>query len=109
GKCASVHGHTYKVEVVVASDKLDDCGMVIDACWIKEKLKPIISQLDHNTLNKVSEIDNPTAENIAKYIYGKIEEELRDANGADDVNIRLDKVVVWETDDVGVEYSEDRV
>ncbi|MBI4706365.1 MAG: 6-carboxytetrahydropterin synthase QueD [Candidatus Omnitrophica bacterium] len=71
GKCEELHGHNWKVEVVVASDKLDKAGMVMDFKRLKEKLNIILEKLDHKYINKIAYFKktNPTSENISKYIY----------------------------------------
>ncbi len=86
GKCRHPHGHNGKVEVAIASAKLDKLGMVMDFEEIKQKVqKWIDSELDHKMLlNKRDPLvkilkdlgepvvvmdDNPTAENIARLIF----------------------------------------
>ncbi len=71
GKCERVHGHTYKLEVVVSGDVGED-GMVMDFNKLEEIVKKnIIEELDHQDLNE--KFDNPTAENIALWIYKNLE------------------------------------
>ncbi len=70
GKCEDVHGHTYKLEVVVKG-RAGKNGMVLDF----EKIKRIVSEniiekLDHKDLNKI--FKNPTAENIAQWIFNEL-------------------------------------
>jgi 6-pyruvoyltetrahydropterin/6-carboxytetrahydropterin synthase len=74
GKCANTHGHRWIVEVKLTDANLDDVGMLIDFTNIKSKLDTIINELDHQYLNllpQLSEI-NPTAENLARYIYFRL-------------------------------------
>ncbi len=92
GKCKNLHGHNWKIEVVICSSKLDDNGFVIDFTEIKN----IINELDHKLLNDYVQI--PTAENLAKYLYEKIIKE---------VPATKCKVTIWETENNSVSYHED--
>jgi len=66
GKCANLHGHTYQVEVEV-SGEVQQNGMFIDFAVLKEEVKKVIEQLDHQLINYVID-EIPTAENIAKWV-----------------------------------------
>jgi len=71
GNCERLHGHNWKVEVIARSDELDGLGMVMDFRRLKELTDRVLEGLDHEYLNEVEPFTrlNPTAENIAKYIY----------------------------------------
>jgi 6-pyruvoyltetrahydropterin/6-carboxytetrahydropterin synthase len=89
GKCEALHGHTYRVAVVVEG-KPDEEGMVIDFTELSAMVKErVISRLDHAYINNI--IEQPTAENIAAWIWDRIENELRRPN------CKLARVEVWET------------
>ncbi len=85
-KCCRLHGHCWKVEVEVIGEVMED-GMVMDFSEIK-KLK---KQLDHTYLNDL--IEQPTAENIAIWVGGKVVEVAK--------NRKVKKIVVrvWESSD----------
>ncbi|KAA0443089.1 MAG: 6-carboxytetrahydropterin synthase QueD [Candidatus Thioglobus sp.] len=102
GDCARLHGHNWGVEVSVAAEELDASGIAIDFREIKKQTKAIISRLDHQYLNEIAPFDvlNPTAENIAKYIYQSVAELIN--NQA----VRVSEVVIWETPRASVAYSE---
>jgi 6-pyruvoyltetrahydropterin/6-carboxytetrahydropterin synthase len=68
--CSRVHGHNYKVKVELKSNDLDSAGMVQDYGELKEIGNWIDEFLDHRNLNNVIP-GNPTAENIAKWIFYK--------------------------------------
>ncbi|MCL2847326.1 MAG: 6-carboxytetrahydropterin synthase QueD [Firmicutes bacterium] len=63
-KCSNMHGHNWKIDVFLRSEKLNENGMIIDFDHIAQKL---IDKLDHKILNDVLDF-NPTAENLAKFV-----------------------------------------
>ncbi|MFC2154055.1 6-carboxytetrahydropterin synthase QueD [Candidatus Altiarchaeota archaeon] len=74
GKCEAVHGHTYRLDVVLESE-IGETGMVLDFEELKEVVKEnVLEELDHKELNSV--LDNPTAENMAEWIWDKLEDKL---------------------------------
>lgn len=92
GKCRHLHGHNGKAVIVMESESLDERGMVVDFKEIKNSLRTWIDdELDHRmilnendpvlpVLREMNEPlfvigDNPTAENIAKLIYTRAEQE----------------------------------
>lgn len=98
GKCARLHGHTWKIEVFVTGRKLDSLGIMVDYSILKKRLNEIIEKLDHTYLNDCKEIGNPTSENIAKHIF-------RNFKGLPE-DVRLEKVRVWESPRNWCEYFE---
>ena len=106
GKCASEHGHRWVYEVVIEGDKLDKLGMLVDFVLVKVILKnQVESLLDHVKLNDLEAFQdkNPTAENIAEFIYGVIKKSTKDHLYG---NTRLTSVTVWETPECGITYKE---
>lgn len=103
GDCCRLHGHNWKVEVEVSSDQLDELGMVIDFKVIKYETQQIIQQLDHRYLNEIPPFDriNPTAENMAAFIYRGLTERLSQPH------ISIEAITLWETERASVRYSED--
>jgi 6-pyruvoyltetrahydropterin/6-carboxytetrahydropterin synthase len=95
GKCENLHGHNYKVQVRVTGPELDEAGMLVDFVLLKKLVREASERLDHQYLNAVAPFDtvNPSAENIAKYLYEEISGNLTTGNAAE-----LDEVRVWETD-----------
>ena len=104
GKCRYLHGHNGRLEVDVASDSLDDLGMVVDFGEVRDVVKGWIdSALDHRmilcerdpllaTLKDAGEplyvmAENPTAENIAKHVF----------NVARESGLNVTQVRLWET------------
>lgn len=79
GKCARLHGHSWRGVVYVAGNTLIEQGaqqgMVIDYSDIKKYLKPLVDNyLDHYYLNESTGLESPTSEQIAAWIYQKLEE-----------------------------------
>jgi len=74
GKCKNLHGHTYRLEVLVKGE-LNRAGIVIDFHELNEIVKDeVLAFLDHSYLNDI--IDNPTAEEISIWIWNKLKEKL---------------------------------
>lgn len=94
GRCENVHGHNWKVQVMVAGEQIDECGLLLDFHLAKEKLKKVLSALDHKNLNCVRFFKrvNPTSENISFYIYGKMKDALKN------YPVTVKCVTVWESD-----------
>ncbi len=103
GNCASMHGHTYSVRAVVASNALDVLGMIIDIRKLKEIIADSVAHFDHKDLNSLPEFQeiNPTAENIARILYKQIQIKISKWQ-----NLILESVSVSEGVDNLVTYSE---
>ena len=100
GKCENLHGHNWKVEVFVEAEKTDKSGLVIDFKILKEKLNSITSEIDHCYINdlKYFQEHNPTSENIAEYIFKKMDISLKE------YPVRLKKITVWENEKQSASY-----
>ncbi len=102
GKCENLHGHNWRVQVTVSSDKLDDIGIVIDFHELKKITSEVVSSLDHSFLNEVfpfTEI-NPSSENIAKWIFESTKKKL------DEDQCNISSVTVWENETASATYYE---
>ena len=71
-KCKRLHGHSYNIRVVVAGEPGEHSGWIMDFGDIKTAFKPIYQQLDHYYLNDIEGLENPTSENIARWIWQKL-------------------------------------
>lgn len=100
GECENLHGHNWKVEVTVSTEKLDEAGMTIDFTLLKQKTNSIIKHLDHHHLNEIPHFVkiNPSSENIAAYLFNLLKEELNDTT------VKLTEVSVWESDTSKASY-----
>jgi|SRR5438270_4597553 6-pyruvoyltetrahydropterin/6-carboxytetrahydropterin synthase len=101
GKCENVHGHNYRVQVGMEGPELDDTGLLYDFTDLKKQLRATSEYLDHQFLNELKPFDeiNPSAENIAKFIYDQLQKDLKGASIA--------YVRVWETDTACAVYRPD--
>ncbi|MGE5645213.1 MAG: 6-carboxytetrahydropterin synthase QueD [Acidobacteriota bacterium] len=106
GKCENVHGHNYRVRVLIEGATLDRAGLLVDFVELKRALRGIIEKLDHRFLNDVPPFDelNPSAENMARYFY---EEMAKQLNGTARENaVRVSEVKLWETDTATATYRQ---
>jgi len=101
GKCENLHGHNWKVEVRIASDKLDDLDMVMDFKELKGLVAEVLEMFDHRCLNELETFkkQNPTTENVARIIYDQIASELPPG-------ITVSRVICWESDRCAAAYFE---
>jgi len=102
GACSRMHGHNWKVEVEVIAHTLDKTGMGVDFREIKNFTRDVTDKLDHRYLNEIKPFDeiNPTAENIAAWIYSELEKKLNDDR------VVVSAVTLWETDRACVRYTQ---
>ena len=96
-KCGRLHGHSYRLEVHVCGDVDPVSGMVMDFADIKAAFKPLEDMVDHHYLNEVEGLDNPTSENLARWVWKHLE-------GA----LPLSRIVVRETCTSGAVYRGDQ-
>jgi 6-pyruvoyltetrahydropterin/6-carboxytetrahydropterin synthase len=98
GKCRDLHGHTWKVEVFLLRGDLDGLGMVRDFADLKKGFREFLDRFDHKCLNDLEYFQavNPTAENIAKYIFESYAPAV--------APLTLSKVSVWESGSAGASY-----
>ena len=94
-KCARLHGHSFVVEVHVQGEIGAETGWVADFADIKRAFQPIHDRLDHNYLNEIEGLENPTSEHLAGWIWRRLISELPG----------LCRVVVRETCTTGCIYT----
>lgn len=93
-KCARLHGHSFRAEIHVRGPVDRDTGWVMDFADVKAAFQPLLDQLDHYYLNEVEGLENPTSENIARWIWRRLRPRLP----------QLSQVVVHETCTSGCVY-----
>ena len=100
GKCERMHGHRYEVVLGLLAAGLNDVGLAYDFVELKKVLGGILDRLDHNNLNELPPFDrlNPSAENIAHFIYGQCQGQLGPAP------VKIAYVEVWESPENRVVY-----
>lgn len=94
-KCRALHGHTFTIAISVEGEVAEDTGIVLDFGDIAKAFEPILDQLDHKYLNEIDGLDNPTSENIARWIWTRLEPNLPG----------LHQIVVKETPNSGCSYK----
>ena len=94
-KCARLHGHSFQLRIVVAGPVGEDTGWVLDFAEIKTAFEPLFRQLDHQYLNDIEGLENPTSENLARWIWVRLQPDLPE----------LSKVIVQETCNAGCIYT----
>ena len=94
-KCGRLHGHSFRIEIHVCGPVDPAMGWVIDIAEIKSAFKPVEEAIEHRFLNDVPGLENPTSENLARWIWGQVSPALP----------MLSKVVVRETCTTGCVYE----
>lgn len=99
GECENLHGHNWRVEVVVGSDELDDLGMVMDFRDLKKAMAGVLGELDHGYINEVPPFDelNPTTENISRHIAARL-------GGLLPGHVKVRRVSCWESERCAATY-----
>jgi len=100
GKCEELHGHNFVVEASVAAASLNKEGLLLDFRTLKGWVDEILEELDHKYLNDHPYFKdvNPSAENIAKFIYDRINEKARLENTG------VSCITVWESGNARASY-----
>jgi 6-pyruvoyltetrahydropterin/6-carboxytetrahydropterin synthase len=101
GKCEALHGHNFLVEVSITAESLNEEGLLIDFRVVKRWAGEVLDELDHTFLNDIEYFNtrNPSSEEIARYIYDRIDERARQRM------VRLSRVTVWESENSCATYS----
>ena len=93
-KCSRLHGHSYHVAIYVEGPVSGESGWVRDFADLSVAMAPVLACLDHNYLNEIDGLDNPTSEVIAAWIWDRLRPSLSD----------LSQVVLRETCTAGCVY-----
>ncbi|MCO4772298.1 MAG: 6-carboxytetrahydropterin synthase [Deltaproteobacteria bacterium] len=92
GRCYRMHGHDYRLEVVVEGTPDGRTGMVVDFHEVQDAIGPLVKAMDHASYNDV--LENPTAEAIVVWIWQRVAPQLAS----------LTELRLWETADCHVVY-----
>ncbi len=76
-RCRRLHGHSYRVELRLSGEVDSHTGFVVDFFDVEKSFQPLLERLDHHLLNEIDGLENPTAENIALWIFDRVKPELR--------------------------------
>ena len=87
-KCSRLHGHSYRVDIHVTGSADAKTGWVMDFGDIKRCVEPILDELDHRCLNDIPLLANSTSEQIARYLWQRIDGQLTG----------LSAITIWESD-----------
>lgn len=103
GKCANIHGHTWRVEVTVTGKQLNEQGLLLDFNIVKKIMKDVTDPFDHKLINDIEPFNklNPSSENLAKHFFYEIKKKL-----ATFAEINVQKVLVSESRDTSAVYFE---
>ena len=96
-KCERLHGHSFKIELAIAGPVDPKTGWFIDYGILYDAWQLLGERLDHNYLNEIEGLENPTSENLAKWIWDRMKEKIPS----------LVRVTVFETCDARCEYEGD--
>jgi 6-pyruvoyltetrahydropterin/6-carboxytetrahydropterin synthase len=96
-KCARLHGHSFKIELAARGPVDPKTGWFIDYGEIDRLWQPLHDQLDHHYMNEVEGLENPTSENLARWLWERLKPGLP----------QLERVIVHETCDARCEYEGD--
>jgi len=96
-KCRRLHGHSFRIEVRVSGGVDSKLGWVQDFADVGQAFKPLFDQLDHHYLNEIDGLQNPTSENLARWIWQRLKPRLP----------LLSEVIVRETCTAGCIYRGD--
>jgi 6-pyruvoyltetrahydropterin/6-carboxytetrahydropterin synthase len=84
-KCARLHGHSFQVRVSVDGPVGERTGWVMDFAELKAAFRPVYDQLDHRYLNEIDGLENPTSENLARWIWRELSSNLA---GLSEIEVR---------------------
>ena len=75
-KCARMHGHSYRIEVVIEGEVDPELGWIMDFAEIDNHAQPLVRRLDHQVLNEIDGLANPTSEHLARWWWDQLAPQL---------------------------------
>lgn len=94
-KCSRLHGHSFRIEVHVGGPVDAVTGWVMDFADLKRAFAPTFDRLDHHYLNDIEGLENPTSENLARWVWAQVKPRVPG----------LTRIVIHETCTSGCSYS----
>jgi len=70
--CKKTHGHSFKIIITISGEINKTTGFVMDFSEIDEAFSPIYKLIDHSYLNDVEGLENPSSENLSRWIWNKL-------------------------------------
>lgn len=71
-KCRRLHGHSYRLVVAVEGEIEPESGWVVDFGEVKQRVAPLVAELDHHNLNEIDGLENPTCEILSRWIWDRL-------------------------------------
>lgn len=96
-RCGRVHGHTFKLEVSYAGSVDPQTGWIGDHREVAGVVRELTARLDHQLLNEVEGLENPTVENLCHWFWQRLEAKVPG----------LEEIVVHETPSARCAYRGD--
>ena len=93
-KCFRLHGHSFRIELWIEGEPDAETGMLVDFLEVDQAFQPLFDQLDHHYLNEIEGLENPTSENLSRWLWERVAPAISG----------LSRVVVRETCDSGCVY-----
>jgi len=94
-KCSRLHGHSFRIELHVTGEVNAHSGWVMDFAELKAAFQSTYDRLDHYYLNDIPGLENPTSENLARWIWSEMKPRVA----------LLSKVTIHETCTSGCSYK----
>jgi 6-pyruvoyltetrahydropterin/6-carboxytetrahydropterin synthase len=94
-----MHGHSFVAEIWVTGPLDEESGWVLDFGELASSLKPIHERLDHRLLNDVPGLENPTSEELARWLWQRCQKGLPKA-------VSLARLIIRETCESALSYRE---
>ena len=103
GGCERLHGHNYRVRIHLASEQLNELGMVMDFADLKKVADDILTPFDHQVINDIPPFTelNTTAELFAEYVFQQVQLRIKGEQA------EVVKVEVWENERSGASFQQE--
>ena len=107
--CSNLYGLAFKLEIHIEGNVNPETGFVVDFNDLENAaFGRIKEQLDHNYLNDIKNLENPTSENLIEWIWNELHDQFSmswNGSQSDGFKSKLVKLVLWENEVSRVEFS----